>query len=99
MLKRWTKDTVLIDRSKEIENTNKINRKDIGVSSVWRSQMIRKFSKLISASEWNPNAQEYVHEGFKMTRDKIVAKVESYYIMIRRMNGHLLTLEIRLEVG
>ncbi|KAI5662533.1 hypothetical protein M9H77_21856 [Catharanthus roseus] len=46
---RWTKNIVLSRRSTRIDNIKKVNKKDIGISSVWRRQMIRKFSDLISA--------------------------------------------------
>lgn len=73
ILKRWK-------GNREIENAEKVNKKDIEVSSVWRRQMIRKFSDLISASELNVNARECVQEGFKTMSDKIVADVGSYYV-------------------
>ncbi|KAI5664448.1 hypothetical protein M9H77_23771 [Catharanthus roseus] len=58
----------------------KVSKKDIVGSSVWRRNMLRKFSDLISASEWNINAWEYIEEEFRMMKDKIVTEVGTYFI-------------------
>lgn len=75
----------------KFENIDKIN-KDLGVSSVWISQMIRKFSYLILVIELNRKSWECVEEGFKMMRDKIVAKVGSYYVNDLENNGAFSTI-------
>ncbi|KAI5648243.1 hypothetical protein M9H77_34248 [Catharanthus roseus] len=66
ILKRWTKDI------------------DLRAVSVFvmqgKREMLRKFSDLISASKLNINARQYVEEGFRMMKDKIIAEVGIYYV-------------------
>lgn len=59
ILNRWTKN-VGLSGVNIVESSLKLNNKDIVASSVWRRQIVRKFSELILASELNENAREYV---------------------------------------
>ncbi|KAI5682716.1 hypothetical protein M9H77_03944 [Catharanthus roseus] len=43
--------------SSGVGDKEKVKKKDISISSVWRREMLRKFSDLISASELNVNAR------------------------------------------
>ncbi|KAI5673365.1 hypothetical protein M9H77_13729 [Catharanthus roseus] len=55
---RWTKDIALSQGSSGVGDAEKVNKKDIVGSSVWRREMLRKFPDLISASELNVNTRE-----------------------------------------
>ncbi|KAI5657585.1 hypothetical protein M9H77_26378 [Catharanthus roseus] len=78
--------TVLdIQGSRGVSDAKKVNKKDIAGSSVWKREMLRKFSDLISTSELNVNAREYVKEEFRTMKDKIIAGVDLIILMIQRM--------------
>ncbi|KAI5666241.1 hypothetical protein M9H77_16094 [Catharanthus roseus] len=68
ILKRWIKDIDLSWDSSVVGAAKK------------RREMLRKFLDLFSSSELNVNARECIEKGFRIIKDKIIAKVGPYYV-------------------
>ncbi|KAI5677708.1 hypothetical protein M9H77_08658 [Catharanthus roseus] len=56
----WAKDIDVSGGSSGVTDARKGSKNDMVGSSVWRKEMLMKFSDLISASELNMNAQECI---------------------------------------
>ncbi|KAI5667073.1 hypothetical protein M9H77_16926 [Catharanthus roseus] len=76
----WEIFIALSRGSSRVGDSEKVNKKDIACSSIWRRNMLRKFLDLIFANELNMNAQECIEEGFRIMKNKIIAEVGPFYI-------------------
>ncbi|KAI5681823.1 hypothetical protein M9H77_03051 [Catharanthus roseus] len=75
ILERWTKNIALSWGSSGVGDSEKVNNKGNAGSSVWRMEMLRTFSYLISASELNVNARKW-NERSSIIKDLIGNRVK-----------------------
>ena len=76
-MKRWTKGVI------ERENVDILfvsSRDEFGLaSSLWRTQMVRDFHKLISACKDNMKARQHCEEAFESAKMKVIDEVGAVY--------------------